>query len=148
MDVDIYSAGELIEKGSHIVFGTDRRVNKNIRQQEILVDQVNEIVADNNRDFLLVGHFCLVDQAKKIYRIPEDIFIRLQIDKIIVLIQDSYVLKKRNNNRKSLDETEKFYNEFQEMELSYAKEIASIKAVPILITEPTNINGICQFIKE
>lgn len=148
LGVDVYSAGELIEKGCHVSFGNDRRVDKNVQQQEILIEQVSKIIADSDRDFLLVGHFCLVDKNKKIYRIPNEIFMKLSFDKIIIMMEEADILKSRNDGRKSLDATEKFYTDFQKEELNYAREIADQKSVPILITTSENFVGVCQFIEE
>lgn len=118
-----YSASELISKYKVENFKKDKKVENISKNQNILYHAVRKYL-DNDKYYLLDGHFCLININGNVERIPLDIFERLPIREIVVLIDKAenirLKLMNRDSNKYSLD----FIKEFQNNEIEYAKEIS------------------------
>ena len=115
-----YSASELIEKTRKVKFESDKKTREIEKNQEALI---NAIEKNNHEEYILNGHFCLLNPEGKIEKIPIKTFYILKPEKIIIL-------------KEKLEVPIKETKEFQKEEINYGKEVAKSLEIPILIINP------------
>lgn len=79
-----FSAGDLISKRNGEQYGSNKIVKDKDKNQDILADCVSEILLEAER-VILAGHFCIVNKQGQVDILPDGVFDKLQIDKIILL---------------------------------------------------------------
>lgn len=126
-----YSASRLISDAKKQEFGRSKRISDVDTNQDLLVDALEDI-RFGDQWFLLDGHFCLIDKAGRIIRVPENTFQQLAPKAIIVLTNAIESIQSRLLGRDNLDYAEEFLKEFQDEELLYAEEVSKMLRVPYL----------------
>ncbi|MCY8233465.1 ATP-binding protein [Priestia endophytica] len=130
-----YSASTIISREKNECFTRDKRISRISTNQDFLKIGLNKL-GIANKDFLLDGHFCLIDKDRSIVKIPEATFFSLS-PKAIVTVTNS--IDKVISNLKSRDDQDydaQFLNDFQKEEINYSREIASKLDVPFYIYNP------------
>lgn len=123
VSINHYSASELISKLKLDNIAQDKKVKNVSENQNILLEAINKYFNSDKR-YLLDGHFCLINSNNDIVSIPLDTFKALGIKLIVVLIDDENEILKKLACRDSKEYSFDFIKEFQEREISYAKEVA------------------------
>lgn len=104
-------------------------VNSITNTQDILIENLRKIVKDE-QNYLLDGHFTLLNKSGEIEKVPENTFMRIAPKALIVKISEPNVilqrLKKRDNQIWDLDKI----STMQTQELEYAQSIAIKLKVP------------------
>ena len=141
-----YSASELITKYSHIEFPSNRRIENINRSQDALIRAINKDL-DNNKNYLLDGHFCLLDQDGEITKIPLSTFTAISPMAIILLYDNPsniyFRLQDRDREIYDMD----LLLSFQEQELHYSQSVATKLNIPYLKASPfTDREMIYEFI--
>lgn len=130
-----HSASELISRFGKINHSTNKRVVNVGKNQDVLINAVNEYL-DGDHSYLLDGHFCLLNQAGDIIEVPVTTFEALSPVAIIVLFDDPNRIWTRLKER----DKEKFdvglLSMFQEAELSHSELVARKLEVPYLQANP------------
>lgn len=123
-DVIHYSASELIKRYSHIEFPLNARVENIDRNQEALINAINEYLS-RSIIYLLDGHFCLLNKDGVITKIPLSTFTAISPIAIILLYDDPcniyFRLQDRDREIYDLD----LLLSFQEQELHYSRSVAT-----------------------
>lgn len=122
-----YSASKLIAELKNEKFKSDKLIADIGGNQNYLLDAVNRIP---EKEFILDGHFCLLNSSGEVERIPLDTFKQLPIKAIMVVYDDVSKIVARLNARDGIKHNEATFEKFQNEELSYAKEIAELLCVP------------------
>lgn len=122
-----YSASKLIAELKNEQFKSDKLIADIGGNQNYLLDAVNRIP---EKEFILDGHFCLLNSSGEVERIPLDTFKQLPIKAIMVIYDDVTKIVARLNARDGMKHNEATFENFQNEELSYAKEIAELLCVP------------------
>ncbi|MDD3919821.1 MAG: ATP-binding protein [Eubacteriales bacterium] len=142
-----YSASDLIASKKGKSFAKDKLIPDISDNQAILVSAVDDISASGY--FLLDGHFTLLNSSGKICCIPEDTFIKLKPNGILVLTEQPRIIISRLRRRDNIHYTKEIIKTFQEAEVSHAREIAQKLNVPILIASKSDdMESIFGFIKQ
>ena len=135
-DVIHQSASELIKRYSHIEFAQNARVENIDRNQEALINAINEYL-DTSKKYLMDGHFCLLNKDRVVTKIPEPTFIAISPVAIILLHDDPsniyFHLKERDKEIYDLA----LLTSFQEQELDYSRSIAAKLNIPHLTANPS-----------
>lgn len=142
-----YSASQLIVDKKNKIFSKDKLVQDIYDNQRLLVATVEEL-RKTEREFILDGHFCLLNAEGVITRVSLDTYISLQPNRIITLLEKPEVIVERRFRRDgilhNMSEIEKFQNE----EKLYAEEIARQLGVPIIVSAGANdIERVIEWIK-
>lgn len=82
--IPFFSAGDLISQVNGEAYGANKVVTDKMGNQDILAMQIEHQLEQHDR-LLLAGHFCIINGQGEVDRLPEDIFKRLHIEKIILL---------------------------------------------------------------
>lgn len=97
--------------------------------QVILIEGCSAI-SQEEHEFILDGHMCLLDSNGIITRISEEVFDRLNITKLIVLECPAVIIQERMKNRDSIIWPIEKINTFMTEERVYGKYIANRLGVP------------------
>ena len=145
--INVYSASDLIKKYSEISTDINKKVLNIEANQQNLINSIDMFVKD--KLFILLGHFCLFDKHYNIKKIDREIFFKLNLEKIIVIIDDIDNIQFRLKKRDNLFFTTELLGKFQNTEVRYANEIASMLNIPILKinNDDKNYDSIINFIK-
>lgn len=82
-----FSAGDLISAINGETYGSNKAVKDKDENQDILILAVNNQL-QNNRTFILAGHFCIFDKFFNVEKLPESVFSQMPILKVILLEAD------------------------------------------------------------
>lgn len=102
---------------------------------------------DQDKNYLLDGHFCLLTEQGTIERVPMEVFEAMSPSLIIVLVEEPAIICQRLNKRDSHDYTLELMTEFQKEELKYASEVADTLGVPIEVSDSKNKENLIQQIE-
>lgn len=124
MGIPIFDCSFLIKSINNENYSFDKSVKDKEINQLILIEEVKKLLKSNNRIFL-TGHFCIFDKEMNIVDLPDFVYNKLSIKKIINL---EAPLKKVINNLLSRDKREYsrfLLDEIQAKERNRAMQIAS-----------------------
>lgn len=143
-----YSASQLIAEKRNKGFLTDKFVSDIDDNQLLLIEAIDEL-RQKQEEFILDGHFCLLDAYGKVTRIPYNTFELLKPDAIILLTENPDIIAERRFQRDNIIQDICEIREFQEAETQYAQEVSQKFRVPLQISQGLNDLGhIMDFIKE
>ena len=138
-----YSASELIKSKTDKDISEYKKVQAVSINQEFLLDAISEI-SDN--DFILDGHLCLINSLNLIERIPFEIFQKMKLDGMYIVVDKPDKIQRRLKNRDNQIWNIQFIDLFQQEELAYAKYISSKMNIPLkIIYENEEVNN-CSFL--
>lgn len=138
-----YSASELIKSKKDKDISEYKKVQAVSVNQEFLLDAISEI-SDN--DFILDGHLCLINSLNLIERIPFEIFQKMKLDGMYIVVDKPDKIQHRLKNRDNQIWNIQFIDLFQQEELAYAKYISSKMNIPLkIIYENEEVNN-CSFL--
>lgn len=115
---NVYTASDLIKRYKNI---KNKFTNKIFENQEILLEAIAQI---EEKEIYLDGHFCLLDSYGNINELPLELYEKLDISKIILLIADPLEIKKRLEKRDKIKYNSTLLKKFQEKEIERAKYVS------------------------
>lgn len=147
LGIPAYSASQLISDVKQSGFSPDKRVADIDENQMYLLEAIDNLRSKGS-EFLLDGHFCLLNADSEIIRISENTFIRLNPDAIVLITENSDVIAKRRFERDHVEHKADDIARFQEAEISYAREIAGKLGIPLIVSYGSNdVNETIEFIR-
>ena len=121
--IETYSASTLIAEKKQSKFAKDKLIPDIDDNQQFLLLAVDEL-KDSDREFILDGHFCLLNASGEVQRIAYDTFTMLKPDAIVVLTEEPGIIVSRRKKRDGIEIAVKSVEDFQREELLYADEVA------------------------
>lgn len=128
-----YSAGQLIAERRKKDFSADKCVCDIDENQMILLDAINEL-RQTGEEFILDGHFCLLNEEGVIVRIPMETYTLLKPDKLILLLENPEIIAERRFERDGIRQKKSMIINFQKAEKMYATEIAGMLNIPLEVS--------------
>ncbi|PLV53274.1 ATP-binding protein [Erwinia sp. B116] len=143
--IDFFSASELIrsEKGS-ITWGKDKKTDEISSNQHYLINAISRMLDD---DFLLDGHFCLLDKEGLVKRIEFDIIRELNIGAVLFLQENPEIICKRLMDRDKIYWDEEVIEKMQKVEGEQALMFTEKYNLPFNSAYVTDYEEIKKFIK-
>ena len=129
-----YSASKLIADKKQKRFSKDKLIPDIDENQQYLLQAIDELRL-SGKDFILDGHFCLLNAEGDIYRIPFETFSSLKPEAIILLTESPFVIAKRRSDRDNVTVSPESIDAFQKEEITYAKEVAEKLKAKLFISE-------------
>ena len=99
---------------------------------------------DQDKNYLLDGHFCLLTEQGTIERVPMEVFEAMSPSLMIVLVEEPAIICQRLNKRDSHDYSLELMTEFQKEELIYAAEVADTLGIPFEVCDSKNKENLIQ----
>ena len=141
-----YSASKLISDKKKTGFAPDKLVADIDENQLFLLEAIKDLRSEG-AEFLLDGHFCLLNQEGVITRIPLDTFTTLAPDAIVLLTENPDIIAKRRQDRDGIEHSAADIKAFQNEEIKYSTEVAGLLNVPLKISTGNNdIDSTIEFI--
>ena len=145
--IETYSACTLIAEKKQSGFAKDKLIPDIDDNQQFLLLAVNELKA-SGRDFILDGHFCLLNASNKVQRISYDTFAMLKPDAIVLLTENPEIIVSRRRKRDGIEIAVESVENFQREERLYADEVAKNIGAKLFISKGTDdIMQAINFIK-
>ena len=145
--IECFSASSLIKERKKHGFPADKRVADIDENQLYLLAAVDDLRASLG-EFLLDGHFCLLNTEGVITRIPVDTFTTLKPEAIILLTEDPAIIAQRRQEHDGVEHKASDIKAFQDEEIKYAEEVAELLQVPLKISKGSNdIENTIEFIR-
>lgn len=99
---------------------------------------------DQDKNYILDGHFCLLTEQGGIERVPMDVFETISPSLIVVLKDEPSVICRRLNQRDLHNYSLELITDFQREEIKYAKEVADTIGVPLEICNSTDSENVIR----
>lgn len=132
--IESYSASKLITERKKQGFPASKLIPDIDENQQYLLDAVAEL-RSSGKEFIIDGHFCLLNGEGIITRIGLDIFTTLNPDAIILLTEEPDIIASRRKGRDGIDHPVKEIKAFQDEESLYAEEVSKLLGVPLKISK-------------
>lgn len=147
LGIDTHSASKLIAERKNADFSSDKLIPDIDDNQSYLLAAVQELNASGTQ-YLLDGHFCLLNADGIVTRIPPETFKALQPEAIVLLTEKPEVIAERKKRRDCITHDVGDIRRFQDEEISYAKEIAEALGVPIRVSAGADdLNNTLSFVQ-
>lgn len=141
-----FSASELIMMAKKEDFSQNKRVNNIDGNQDILIHAINEHLNDDVT-YLIDGHFCLINEAGEIRKVPDQTYRSMSPIAVLVLHDEPHSIHKRLSHRDNKSYALDFIRKFQDQELSYSKQVADNLNIPYYSCNPfTSQHNIYDFV--
>ncbi|WP_233959234.1 ATP-binding protein [Pectobacterium versatile] len=143
-NIKFYSASDLIktEKG-YSNWDKDKKTDQVKNNQEYLIAAINKM---SGYDFLLDGHFCLINKDGNIENIDIFTIKQLDIDAVLLLKEEPGIISRRLFDRDKIFWDERFISKMQENEEAQAKLFTNENDIPFSSMYVNNYNDIKKFI--
>ncbi len=148
LDITHLTASEVLKWKD--ISATENKFVQDINEtQDLLVSNLEKII-ENNKQYLLDGHYCLLNKNGKSERIPFKTFEDLNLSKLIIVFEESEIIKQRLEKRDGKIYDLEQITHFQNMEVNYAEEISLILNLPLMKIQSSNYNQetLIKFIDE
>lgn len=123
LGIKSYSASQLIASRRNEAFLVNKYVSNIDDNQSVLLDAINEL-RHTNEEFILDGHFCLLNNEGVITRISYSTFELLKPNIIILLTEKPNIIAERRFQRDNICQNVFEITNFQNAEIIYATEIS------------------------
>ncbi|URL15701.1 ATP-binding protein [Pantoea ananatis] len=136
MQLNFYSASELIkkEKGSSN-WDKSKKTDQIGNNQEFLMTAIKKIAC---KDFLLDGHFCVINKQGHIENIDLSSIKKISIGAVLLLKEDPEIIALRLLNRDEVAWEINLISELQENEITQAKKFANENSISLAIVDAKN----------
>lgn len=137
LGIKSYSSSQLIEFKQNKNFSSDKFVSDIDSNQLFLLEAINEL-RQSGEEFILDGHFCLLNKEGIITRISTETYSLLKPDIIILLLEIPKVIAERRFQRDGIWQNEFEIADFQDAEKMYAMEISKNLNIPLEVSNGTS----------
>ncbi|WP_136194001.1 ATP-binding protein [Actinomyces procaprae] len=145
--IEVYSASTLIASKKHAGFKGDKLISGIDDNQQYLLQAVSELRV-SIRNFILDGHFCLLNDFGEVIRVSHDTFTTLRPDVIMLLTEKPEVIAARRMDRDGIEVSAHEIDAFQQEERAYAEEVADDLGVNLFVSTGTdNLAQAIEFIQ-
>lgn len=134
LEFNTYSASSLIGQKKQSIFSRDKVIPDIDDNQNFLLEAITDFNRVS-RQYLLDGHFCLLNSLGMVQRISQSTFTDIHPAAIVSLMEKSGVIADRRFKRDGINYKVEDIEVFQNEELQYAKEIATLLDIS-LYTSP------------
>lgn len=121
--IETYSASALISAKKRSGFAKDKLIPDIDENQQFLLWAVDEL-RTLCQNFILDGHFCLLNASGEVQRVPYDTFAMLKPDAIVLLTENPEIIASRRKRRDGIEVAIESIKYFQREERLYANEVA------------------------
>jgi len=127
-----FSASKLIKNYKPNAFTESKQVSDIDGNQDILIKALKS--QETSKDLILLdGHFCLFDSDFIPQKISQDVFLKLNMDIIILLTAPVEIIIERMKNRDDKLHSAGSFTALQTLEMTAAKDIAENLNIPLFI---------------
>lgn len=138
------TASEIL-KWNDISLSSNKFVNNIISTQERLINGLKNFI-EKDKEYLLDGHFCLLNSNGIPSRIDEETFDHINPKVIVIVIDVIEEIAKRLAVRDGKIYDTKVLNQLQQMEIEYAKYLSDKYSIPYIEIKDSNYTQLMEII--
>uniref|UniRef100_UPI00404927AB AAA family ATPase n=2 Tax=Flavobacterium sp. TaxID=239 RepID=UPI00404927AB len=147
LNLEYLSASNVL-KWQEINDQSNCKVVKNINNnQKRLLDGLKNILT-NEKDYVLEGHYCLLNSENKIENISSNTFQKIKPKALFIILGELKEIKRRLIERDDKDYEIEFLDRFQNKELARAKNLSETLNIPLYICKNVNYLSILNLMSE
>ncbi len=147
LNLEYLSASNVL-KWKEINEQSNSKIVKNVNNnQNRLLDGLKNIL-NNEKDYVLEGHYCLLNKENKIENISSKIFQKIKPKSLFIILGELKEIKRRLKERDGRDYEIDFLDRFQKKELDHAKILSKTLNIPLYICKNDNYLSIFNFMSE
>jgi adenylate kinase len=146
LPIKYLSASELIKWENISPDKKNKAVDNIPNTQNRLINALKASCVENE-NYLLDGHYCLLNSIAEPTKIEFDIFSEINPVILLIITADPQLIKDRLANRDNRNYDISLINEMQSLEKEYAEEISIKLQVPLYFVNETNIDEVGELIK-
>ena len=139
------SASEVL-KWEEISSLENKKVNDFELSQNRLISNLNQIT-EPTKNYLLDGHFCLLNSENKPEKINKETFIELNPKAFIIVVDKIELVQKRLEKRDNKSYDIEILQKFQDLEFDYSISLSKELNIPIIKVINGNIQNLLNFLK-
>lgn len=132
--IETYSASALIATKKRSEFAKNKLIPDIDENQQFLLWAVDEL-RTLCQNFILDGHFCLLNASGEVQRIPYGTFAMLKPDAIVLLTENPEIIASRRRKRDGIEVAVESIEYFQREERLYADEVARDINAKLFVSE-------------
>lgn len=140
------TASELVRMGTSKPLRADKRVSDIKENQGILAKSLKRLRL-KEKDYVLDGHFTLLDGTGNIKEIPVQTFEAIHPDQLIVVTEEPKIVAMRLIERDIKQYDENFLRKMQDSEILHAKRIGKALKIPVHFISSNDPNGLILILK-
>jgi adenylate kinase len=114
--------------------------------QNRLITNLSKMI-DETKNYLLDGHYCLLNSINKPERINKETFAELNPRVFIIVIDEIGKIKSRLELRDNKEYDFNILQEFQNMEFEYAKSLSTELKIPLVVLTNGDTLNLTKFLK-
>lgn len=144
LNFEYFSASELI-KWAEINEDPKNKLVQNIpeTQNRLIVGLKN--IVQKNKNYLLDGHYCLLNSNNEVVKVPLDTFKRINPFSLSLILGDISEIKQRLESRDNKPYDYHLLENLQSEELSYAKYVSKVLGISLNVGMPTDYSELLLF---
>lgn len=139
LNIPSFSAGDLISGQNGETYGANKAVADKNSNQSILAICVQELNAKYEQ-ILLAGHFCIFNSMNQVEQLPERVFSKLNLSRIILLETSSELIAKHLQRRDGKVYKHDVIAELLSQEHMQAEKISANLNCPLTVYQMTFSN--------
>lgn len=124
----------------------NKKVEDVSETQNTLLSNLSYFV-DQDKSYILDGHFCLLTEQGGIESVPIDVFEAISPSMIVVLKEEPCIICQRLAERDSYHYSLELIAEFQKKELNSANEVAESLGIPCVVCGRDNKSSVIQYVE-
>lgn len=132
LSVPNYSASSLISQVNGEDYVKAKVVADKYSNQDILAISVQKMLNECSR-IILTGHFCIVNKLNEIERLPQDVYQKLSIERILLLEATPIDIVQNLKQRDGVLYDISFIESLLQEERRFAEEVSTFLSCPLII---------------
>lgn len=128
------TASDIIKKYKKPITDTSKFIADIDDNQRILVSGLKHELIDG-KSIMLDGHFALLDESGNPSSVDSNVFERLTLDGIIIIIHEPKVIVQRLLERDGFQYDVELFSTLQEMEVHRGREVADALNIPLVVID-------------
>ncbi|AZB09304.1 AAA family ATPase [Chryseobacterium sp. G0162] len=121
----------------------NKKVSNILQMQNKLIIGL-KLNTDVNKNYLLDGHYCLLNKKNKVQPVPHDTFIQINPINLNIILGNVSEISTRLQNRDNIVYSIELLKKFQNYELSYAQELSKKLNIDLNIGTQDNYSEILE----
>lgn len=144
----VHLTGSEVLKWNELSSKNEKLVNDINETQNRLITNLKKIV-EENKTYLLDGHYCLLNKDGIPEKISVQTFKDINPNKLILVIANPQTIKERLENRDTKTYDISLIEQFQNLEIIFAKEISEVLQISLHIinSEEFKLENLVNFLK-
>lgn len=139
LNINYLSASEVLNWNKLNSDLQNKKVDDIFHTQELLINGLDKYI-ENDKKYLLDGHYCLLNKHDQITKLPVETFKRINPISLYIIINDVAIIKSRLEARDNKAYNYDILSRMQDLEIEYATELSKELNRNLIIGKESDYN--------